>query len=182
MAIPVAYRDTLLKQFVQSFVDFIHRKRLEATLLAKGTLTAEEATILSHTQAALARDRAIFQIWRAGLQDHKKFTDPTTGLPFPAGGYNLQQIKTYILNNRLTALQALADKQDIDINHITDLKEKETLNAPLPGDENYPALVAAWQARLAELDDRKARWQAWKTFIQELRNKTDNDFSAEAEM
>jgi hypothetical protein len=178
MTIPVAYRDQLLAQFIESSVTFIYKKRKVAELEAKvetTPLTANEANILSHYQIAIARDRATFQIWKKGLQDHTKFNNEF-GNPFPPGSYTLAQIKTFILNNRVAILNYMRERYDIEITRFNVLKDEETLAAITDEQKaNLPTL-------LAELDNRIAKRQMWRDLVIELRDMLEADYSAEAEL
>lgn len=163
MALPTAYRNQLLAQFVDSFVTFIHNKRTVAQLLAKGTLTAEEAIILQHCQQAVAHDRAVFQIWKNDVLIAK-------------GGYTLAQIKTFILNNRAAVLDAWATVKAAEMAEIDALKVQTEASATTETDlANLPNL-------LAELDNRKGIRQYWRDLALELKAKTDADYATEAEL
>lgn len=162
MALTTQYRNRLAAQFIESYVTFIYKKREVARLIAKGDLTADETNILSHYQRDITRDRATFLIWRNLIQAED--------------GYTLAQIKTFLLNNRATILNLLRSRFDDEITAIDTLKNEETARAITE------EMLANLPNVLAELDNRKALRQIWRNLIIELRDKSDPDFSSEAEL
>lgn len=162
MALTTQYRNRLAAQFIESYVTFIYKKREVARLIVKGDLTADEANILAHYQRDITRDRSIFTTWRNMIQAED--------------GYTLAQIKTFLLNNRVTILNLLRSRFDDEITTIDTLKDEEIAKATTKD------LLANLPTVLAELDDRKVLRQMWRNIIIELRDKPDADFATEAEI
>jgi len=174
MALTAAYRNQLGRQFIESYLYFIYHKRRAAELLAKGSLTAEEANILQHCQQAVIHDRGVFQKWVQLVQAQD--------------GYTLAQIKTFILSHRAAVLDILRSRYEAEMAEIDNLKDETEASDMLePLDITFCAVRRFLihpqpDILLAELDERKALRYMWRQLVVELRDMAEAAFAAEAEI